>query len=155
MSKISGKYLTFTLQGESYGLNVLVVREIIRPINITSVPQLPEHVRGVINLRGKVIPVMDLRLRMGWQKITDTEQTCIVVAQIQSSAQKAVSLGLIVDGVEEVVNLSAAEIQDPPAFGGATGGNCIVGVVTIKNRVKMLLDIEKLFAASALPALSH
>src|ERR1700722_1811654 len=103
VQRLAGKYLTFGIQTESYGLDVLKVREIIRLTNITAVPNMPDYIRGVINLRGKIVPVMDLRLRFGLTGIQNTEQTCIIVVVVKLSDGKSSQMGLIVDGVEEVV----------------------------------------------------
>src|SRR5215475_13222456 len=113
-SVLAGKYLTFALHQESYGIEVLKVREIIRLTGITAVPQMPAYVRGVINLRGKIIPVMDLRLRFGFPDAAQTEQTCIVVVQVKFPEGKNVQMGLIVDGVEEVINIAASDIEETP-----------------------------------------
>ena len=110
-ASLAGKYLTFTLQAESYGIDVLKVREIIRHITITAVPQMPDYIRGVINLRGKIIPVMDLRVRFGFPNVTNTDQTCIVVVQVKLPDGKSTPMGLVVDGVEEVLNFNAADIE--------------------------------------------
>src|SRR5450759_1149400 len=116
--KLAGKYLTFTLGHESYGIEVLKVREIIRQTNITAVPQMPAHVRGVINLRGKIIPVIDLRLKFGFAEAASTEQPCIIVVQVKLPDGKASQMGLVVDGVEEVANIAGADIEETPDFGG-------------------------------------
>ena len=116
MQRLAGKYLTFTLQRESYGIDVLQVREIIRQTNITAVPQMPSFVRGVINLRGKVIPVIDLRIRFGFADVKDTELTCVVVVQVKSPEGKTAQMGLVVDGVEEVTNIAAAEFRKSARF---------------------------------------
>lgn len=138
------------MQGESYGIDVLKVREIIRHINITSVPQMPAHVRGVINLRGKIIPVMDLRLRLGFPHVTDNDQTCIVVVQVELPGRKAVPMGLVVDGVEEVLNLNAADIEETPNFGGQIANDYLLGMAKVKDRVKALLDIDAVVGAETL-----
>lgn len=147
--KLVGKYLTFTVQQESFGIDVLKVREIIRHIAITAVPQMPEFIRGVINLRGKIIPVMDLRLRFGFPNVTNTEHTCIVVVQVKSSEGRLSSMGLIVDGVEEVINLSANEIEETPEFGGQIQTEYILGMAKIKGAVKALLDIDKVIGSDS------
>src|SRR5213078_5328294 len=112
----AGKYLTFALSDEEYGLPVLKVREIIKVMDITQVPQVPGHVRGVINLRGKVIPVIDLRLKFGFEPQAYTERTCIIVVDVDRPSGK-VMMGIVVDSVSEVLNLAAAEIDDTPGFG--------------------------------------
>src|SRR6266498_1846196 len=113
---LAGKYLTFTLQDESYGIHVLKIREIIRLTDITTVPQMPAYVRGVINLRVKIIPVLDLRLRFGFPDTQSTEQTCIIVVQVGLADGKVTQMGLVVDGVEEVVNIAAGDIEETPDF---------------------------------------
>jgi purine-binding chemotaxis protein CheW len=150
----AGKYLTFSLHNESYGIDVLKVREIIRHLNITAVPQMPDYVRGVINLRGKIIPVMDLRLRFGFPNVTNTDQTCIVVAQVKLPDGKATSMGLVVDGVEEVLNLAAADIEETPDFGGQIANDYILGMAKIKGTVKMLLDIDGVVSVETLKTIN-
>ena len=147
---LAGKYLTFTLQGESYGIDVLKVREIIRHAAITPVPQMPQYVRGVINLRGKIIPVMDLRVRFDFPVATGNEQTCIVVAQVKLPDGKATQMGLVVDGVEEVLNIAAADIEETPEFGGQICAAYIIGIAKIKGQVKALLDIDGVIGAGTL-----
>jgi purine-binding chemotaxis protein CheW len=140
----AGKYLTFRLAAESYGIDILKVREIIRHVNITPVPEMPDYIRGVINLRGKIIPVMDLRRRFKIPQASDTELTCIVVVQLgpQSSTQ-GTAMGMVVDGVEEVVNINAGEIEQAPSFGGENAADYIVGMAKVKGAVKVLLDIDR------------
>ncbi len=147
--KLAGKYLTFAIQGESYGVDVLRIREIIRLTNITTVPQMPTYVRGVINLRGKIIPVMDLRLRFGFSDVQNTEQTCIVVVQVQLADGKPTQMGLIVDGVEEVLNLTAADIEETPDFGSALSTEYMVGMAKVKGAVKTLLNIDRVLSGEA------
>ena len=148
--KFVGKYLTFNLQRESYGIDVLKVREIIRLTTITAVPQMPPYVKGVINLRGKIIPVMDLRLRFGFSDIKDTEHTCIIVVQVKLPDGKSVQMGLIVDGVEEVINLTAGDIEETPDFGGSISTQYILGMAKVKGVVKTLLDIDQVMDSEAL-----
>ena len=147
---LAGKYLTFTLHHESYGIDVLKVREIIRHAAITSVPQMPPYVRGVINLRGKIIPVMDLRIRFGFPHAADDGQTCTVVAQVKLPDGKATAMGLVVDGVEEVINIAAADIEETPDFGGQICTDYITGIAKVKGRVKTLLDIDGVIGADAM-----
>lgn len=150
----TGKYLTFRLETESYGIEVLKVREIIRHINITAVPQMPDHIRGVINLRGKIIPVMDLRRRFQFAPVADTDQTCIVVVQLESLGSPATAMGMVVDGVEEVLNISADEFEATPNFGGQVTVDYILGMAKVKGAVKVLLDIDRVVGADALKHLS-
>jgi len=144
---LAGKYLTFVLNGETYGIDVLQVREIIRLTNITAVPQMPAYVRGVINLRGKIIPVLDLRLRFGFADAQNTEQTCIIVVQVRLPDGKSTQMGLIVDGVEEALNITGGDIEDAPDFGAALSTECIRGMAKIKGKVISLLDIDRALAA--------
>jgi purine-binding chemotaxis protein CheW len=155
VQKLAGKYLTFNIQHESYGIDVLQVREIIRLTEITAVPQMPSYVKGVINLRGKIIPVIDLRLRFGFSDITNTDLTCIVVVQVKLPDGKATQMGLIVDGVEEVVNLAAADIEETPEFGGQISADYILGMAKIKGSVKALLDITSVLGAEAVQQLGE
>ena len=140
----AGKYLTVALDNESYGIAVLKVREIIRMQKITPVPQMPEFVKGVINLRGRVIPVIDLRVKFGLKALF-ADRTCIVVVQVKLPAQ-TVQMGLIVDSVEEVVNLSSNEIEPTPDFGTRIDTGYILGMAKIKGVVKTLLDIDRVVA---------
>lgn len=143
---LAGKYLTFRLHDESYGIDVLKVREIIRLTDITAVPQMPDYVRGVINLRGKIIPVMDLRVRFGFPETANTDLTCIVVVQVKPAGDKSRQMGLIVDGVEEVANIAASDIEETPSFGARVSTNSILGLAKIKGAVKTLLNIEEVIA---------
>ena len=143
---LAGKYLTVVLENEAYGIAVLKVREIIRMQKITTVPQMPEFVKGVINLRGRVIPIIDLRVKFGL-KAEFAERTCIVVVQVKVSATQNVQMGLIVDSVEEVVNLSGTEIEPTPDFGTRIDTGYILGMAKVKGAVKTLLDIDRVVAA--------
>jgi purine-binding chemotaxis protein CheW len=148
-ASLAGKYLTVVLHDEAYGIAVLKVREIIRLQKITPVPQLPGHVRGVINLRGRVIPVMDLRVKFGLPA-NDAERTCIVVVQVALEGAKPIQMGLIVDSVEEVVNLTGAEIEPTPDFGTAVDTAYLLGMAKVKGQVKSLLDIDRVVGVSEL-----
>jgi purine-binding chemotaxis protein CheW len=151
---LAGKYLTFTIQQESYGIDVLQVREIIRLTNITIVPQMPAYVKGVINLRGKIIPVIDLRLRFGFADVKNTELTCIVVVHVKLPDGKTTQMGLIVDGVEEVINLAAADIEETPDFGAKISTHYILGMAKVKGAVKTLLDIDGVLGAETVGRIS-
>jgi purine-binding chemotaxis protein CheW len=150
--RVAGKYLTFNLQAESYGIDVLKVREIIRLVAITRVPQMPAHIRGVINLRGKIIPVMDLRLRLEFPA-ADAEQTCMMVVQVRLPDGKTTQMGLVVDGVEEVIHIAAADIEATPNFGGQICTDYILGIARVKGAVKTLLDIDGIVGADTLKSL--
>lgn len=143
LQALAGKYLTFSLGNEYYGVAVLKVREIIRMTAITSVPQMPSYVRGVINLRGKIIPVIDLRLRLGLADTAATDQTCIIVVQGQFAEGKTAQVGLVVDGVEEVINVVTSDIEGPPSFGAQMSAEYIIGMAKIKGTVKTLLNIDR------------
>jgi len=154
IKNLAGKYLTFALHRECYGIDVLKVREIIRLANITAVPQLPAYVRGVINLRGRIIPVIDLRMRFGFPEAASTELTCIVVVQAKLPDNRSTQMGLIVDGVEEVINIAAAEIEDTPDFGAEITTSCLLGMAKIKDTVKALLDIDKVIGLEGIATIS-
>lgn len=138
----AGKYLTFRLANEEYGLEILKVREIIGLMEITKVPKTPEYIRGVINLRGKVIPVLELRLKFGMESKQDTEETCIIVVDIASEAG-SVLMGILVDAVSEVLDIQPDEIEDPPSFGAGFDTRFILGIGKVRNTVKLLLDIDR------------
>jgi purine-binding chemotaxis protein CheW len=146
-SALAGKYLTFALAGEEYGLPVLKVREIIKILNITAVPQSPHFVKGVINLRGKVIPVVDLRLKFGFPSQDYDERTCIIVVEVALQASK-VMMGVVVDAVSEVLTITADEIEATPDFGESVNTEFMIGVAKIKGRVKFLLDLDRIFGSS-------
>ena len=151
---LAGKYLTFALGSESYAIPVLKVREIIRLTTITTVPQLPNYIRGVINLRGKIIPVMDLRLRFGLAAAASTEQNCIVVVQVKNSAGGATAMGLVVDAVEEVAQFAAADIEQTPDFGAQVDTQYILSMAKIKGAVKALLDIDRVIGGDTVARLA-
>jgi purine-binding chemotaxis protein CheW len=147
---LAGKYLTFKLQTESYGIDVLKVREIIQHTAVTSLPQMPAHIRGVINLRGKIIPVMDLRKRFGLAIKDEDSQTCVMVVQVNLTDKKTTQMGLVVDGVEEVINIGANEIEQPPDFGGQVSTDYIIGIAKVKGAVKTLLDIDSIVGTDSM-----
>ena len=151
--KSAGKYLTFSLHGGSYGIDVLKVREIIRRASVTSVPSVPSYILGVINLRGKIIPVMDLRLRFEFTDVSRLEETCIVVVQVTLPDGKSTPMGLVVDGVEEVINLTDADIEATPEFGGQICTSYILGIAKVKGTVKSLLDIDGVVGSDLKPVL--
>lgn len=142
----AGKYLTFALAQEEYGLLVMKVREIIKIMDITAVPQVPGHIKGVINLRGKVIPIVDLRLKFGLPVQEYTERTCIIVAEVEID-QRQVMLGIIVDSVSEVLNIALDEIEPAPDFGERLDTAYMQGIAKIKGKVKILLDLDRVLAA--------
>jgi purine-binding chemotaxis protein CheW len=142
----AGKYLTFHLAQEEFGIRVLKVREIMGLQEITAVPQTPAHVKGVINLRGKVVPLIDLRLKFGMPAAEYTTRTCIIVTQVRAEAG-AVLMGIVVDGVSEVLNLTGQEIEDTPDFGQDAAGQYLLGMAKVKGKVKILLDIDKVLSS--------
>ncbi len=148
----SGKYLVFQLGREEFGIRVLKVREIMGVQDITAVPQTPAHVKGVINLRGKVTPVVDLRLKFGMPEREYTSRTCIVVVQVQGEAGPML-MGIVVDCVAEVLNLAAAEIEDTPDFGDGTATPCLLGLAKVKGKVKILLEIDQVLTSQELHGL--
>jgi len=141
-----GKYLTFSLAGEEYGIGILKIREIIGMLPITALPETPAFVKGVINLRGKVIPVVDLRLRFGMPEIDYTERTCIIVVEMESPGG-VVPMGTVVDAVSEVLNIKAGDIEDTPAFGANLNTGYILGMAKIGKSVKLLLDIDRVLSS--------
>ncbi|HAM72150.1 MAG TPA: chemotaxis protein CheW [Verrucomicrobiales bacterium] len=145
---VAGKYLTFSLGKESYGIQILRVREIIRLADITPVRCMPEYVRGVINLRGKVVPVADLRVKFGLTSIQDGERTCIVVVQLGTDTKPL--MGVIVDAVEEVVNLPAADIEPTPDFGVSVDTSYMLGVAKVRGTVKTLLNIDRVISTDVI-----
>ncbi|HJW85670.1 MAG TPA: chemotaxis protein CheW [Candidatus Brocadiaceae bacterium] len=137
-----GKYLTFVLCGEEYGLEILKVREIIGIMGVTPVPQTPKFIKGVINLRGKVIPVVDLRLKFGFEEVDYTKETCIIVVEVES-----VLTGIIVDTVSEVLDITNEELETTPNLGEDVNTDIFIGVAKIKDKVKILLDLDKILGA--------
>jgi purine-binding chemotaxis protein CheW len=144
-----GKYLTFALANEEYGLEILKVREIIGYMDITAVPQTHEHVKGVINLRGQVIPVIDLRAKFGMETTDVTEETCIIVVEITQGSRKF-STGIVVDHVSEVLDIAGEDIEEAPQFGSSVNTNFILGMGKIGDSVKILLDIDEVLSADNL-----
>ncbi len=153
VSNREGKYLTFVLAGEEYGIGILKVKEIIGIMAITTVPQTPAYMKGVINLRGKVIPISDLRVKFGMEAIDYTEKTCIIVVEIASGGQK-VMMGILVDSVSEVLNIKGGDIEDAPNFGSRLNTNYILGMAKTGGRVKILLDIDKVLSDGELTTVS-
>lgn len=152
--KLTAKYLTVNLDNESYAIAVLSVREIIRAQKITPVPQMPEFVKGVINLRGRVIPIVDLRLKFGL-KAEIADRTCIVVVQVSLPTGTNVQMGLIVDSVEEVVTLNSDEIEPTPEFGTRIDTTYLLGMAKVKGVVKTLLDIDRVIAPEAVERMAR
>lgn len=145
MENNGGKYLTFVLAKEEYGIPILKVREIIKLLEITSIPRTPGYIKGVINLRGKIIPIMDLRLKFGLEEKEYNERTCIVVVEITLNETRKL-MGLIVDTVSEVANLTTDQIEPPPEYGYQNNQGFLIGVGKVKERVILLLDIERILS---------
>ncbi len=145
-----GKYLTFVLADEQYGLEILKVREILGMMPITPVPQTPVFVKGVINLRGKVIPVVDLRLKFGMPEADYTTETCVIVVEVND-----LQIGIIVDTVNEVLDIAGREIEDPPRFGTQVDTNFILGMGKVGEKVKILLDIEQVLSGEEMTAVER
>jgi purine-binding chemotaxis protein CheW len=151
---LAGKYLTVVLASEAYGIAVLKVREIIRLQKITPVPQMPDYVKGVINLRGRVIPIVDLRVKFGLAA-EFAERTCTVVVQVKLPSEQVVQMGLIVDSVEEVVTLNATEIEPTPDFGAKIDTSYLLGMAKVKGQVKTLLDIDRVVSPETVRAIAQ
>ena len=148
-----GKYLTFALAQEEYGLEILKVREIIGYIEVTAIPQMPSDIKGVINLRGRVIPVVDLRTRFGMEVAEVTEQTCIIVVEI-AQGERVFDTGIVVDRVQEVLDIAGASIEEAPSFGARVQTDFILGMGKIGKTVKILLDIDRVLGDMELASLA-
>lgn len=142
-----GKYLTFSLAGEEYGIGILKVKEIIGMIPITVVPQTPAYIKGVINLRGKVIPVVDLRVKFMIKAVEYTERTCIIVVEMATAATRTILMGIVVDSVSEVLNIKGNDIEEAPAFGVKLNTEFILGMAKVGGGIKILLDIDRVLSA--------
>jgi purine-binding chemotaxis protein CheW len=162
----AGKYLTFVLDKERYSVPLLKVREIMRLCPITPVPRMPTHILGVINLRGKIVPVIDLRERFGLPKAVDLERACVVVVQFATTEGNPQLMGMIVDIVEEVSVFTVQDLELPPDFGGDIDTRFITGMAKSKGTVKTLLDLDRLLnfvgpldlqalVSSSAPPMSH
>ena len=141
--RVGGKFLTFVLNQEDYGVEILKVHEIIGLLPITRVPRTQHYIRGVINLRGKVIPIMDLRLKFDMQESEYAEGTCIVVVQV-----RGVQMGLVVDAVSEVMDIAPADVEDVPSFGAGAHTEYLLGIAKTGGSVKLLLDIDRVLSAA-------
>jgi len=150
----SGKYLAFFLGAEEFGIEVMRVREIIGIQEVTAVPHTPEYVRGVINLRGKVIPVLDLRSKLGLPQMEETQCSCIMVVQLESSTGSMLT-GVVVDGVSEVLTISAGDIEPAPDFGQDVRVHHVLGIAKVRGKVKILLDINQILSTDETQAMSQ
>lgn len=154
LSALAGKYLTFNLGEEGYGLEILKVQEIIGIQTITKIPRTPAYVKGVINLRGKVIPVVDLRLKFGMEEREFTRETCIIVVQVTRNDTSLV-MGIIVDEVSEVLDISGDQIEAAPTLGTSVDTHFIMGMAKTESAVKILLDIDRVLSMEEIAALNH
>ena len=154
MNKKEHKYLIFSLNNEDYGLDIFKVKEIIGIMDITPVPHTPEFIKGVINLRGKVIPVIDLRLKFSLEPKEYDERTCIIVVEVSTEAGP-VMMGVVVDSVSEVLNISTSDIEPAPKFGTNIDTRFILGMAKTKDRVKILLDINRVLTQEEIGAVTQ
>lgn len=152
--RCAGKYLSFFLGREEFAIGVLSVREIMGMQDITAVPQTPAHVKGIINLRGKVVPVVDLRLKFGMEPAEYTQRTCIVVVDTMGQESRML-MGVVVDAVSEVANVSNADVEGTPDFGEGVAIPYVLGIAKGKGKVKILLDVEKALTTTELQDLSQ
>lgn len=154
LAELAGKYLTFELGSEVYSIEILKVQEIIGIMSITNVPKTPDYVRGVINLRGKVIPVVELRRKFGMETCEDTERTCIIVVQV-AGKDGDITMGILVDEVSEVVDISPEQIEPAPSFGTAVATDFILAMGKVDNRVVILLDVDRVLTLSEMEMLNQ
>jgi purine-binding chemotaxis protein CheW len=152
MTEREGKYLTFCLGKEEYGISILKIKEIIGMMTITSVPQTPDFVKGVINLRGKVLPVIDLRQKFSMSQMEYDDKTCIIVVEI-NIRDSVLHVGIVVDSVSEVLNIKEEDIDENVSFGVSVNTEYIQGIAKTEDSVKILLDIEKVFDSEELAGL--
>ncbi|TYQ16669.1 UNVERIFIED_CONTAM: purine-binding chemotaxis protein CheW [Acetivibrio alkalicellulosi] len=154
MEQEGGKFLSFLLEDEEYGISIHKVKEIIGIMDITAIPKTPEFIRGVINLRGKIIPVLDLRLKFGLNEMEYNQRTCIIVVEVYFSGSSRL-MGIIVDTVSEVVNIQKGEIEPPPQYDSRVEEGFLTGIGKIKDKVVLLLEIEKVLGSEDLVVLNE
>lgn len=147
LKKTGGRYLTFVIANEVYGFEITRIQEIIQMQKVTRVPQVKDYIRGIINLRGKIIPVIELRRRFSLPSREDTEKTCIIVAQVQGE-QNAYPVGIIIDEIKEVLDIAAENTEPPSMFGKTEYNEFISGISRINDEVKILLDVDKIITAA-------
>ena len=150
----SGQYLTFVLGTETFAIGIMAIKEIIEYVNLTEVPMMPAYVRGVINLRGAVVPVIDLPVRFGKTASAVTKRTCIVIIEVVLGSERH-TLGLVVDAVNAVLDIPTSEIEPPPAFGASIRTEFIRGMVKVNSKFVILLDVEHALAADEVQALTE
>jgi purine-binding chemotaxis protein CheW len=149
-AEVAGKFLTFFLAEEEYGVEILKVSEIIGLLPVTRIPGAPASARGVVNLRGKVIPIIDLRLRFGMETVESTDETCIIVVQFAQ-----MKIGLVVDRVSEVIDIRGEDVDPAPNFGSSVSNEFLLGIAKSSGSVKLLLDIERVLTRSEINVLSE
>jgi purine-binding chemotaxis protein CheW len=152
-AQLAGKYLTFALDKEEYAIEILKVNQIIRMQEITAIPRVPSFVRGIINLRGSIIPIIDLRKKFSMTDHADTERSCIVVIQLEQDG-KTVNMGIVIDEVREVLEIPSGDIEETPAFGAGIDTEFIMGIAKTGKAVKMMLDIGKVLTSSEIKAIA-
>jgi purine-binding chemotaxis protein CheW len=145
-NEMDGKYLTFLTDSQMYGIPISVVVQIVSIQNITNIPGLPAYVKGVINLRGSIIPVLDVRLRLNKREVRYDEHTCIIVTSMQKNLY-----GFIVDCVDEVIKIDYASISIPPKLSVGDTGSYLNGIAKLEKKVVLLLDIEKILNCEQIP----
>jgi len=147
------QYLTFQLDGEMFAIGILAIKEIIEYGDLTTVPMMPRSVRGVINLRGAVVPVIDLQARFGRPPAVIGRRTCIVIVEVQSQSEQQQVIGVVVDAVNEVLDIAASDIEPPPAFGAQIRADFIRGMGKVRGRFVVLLDLDNTLSAEELATL--
>jgi purine-binding chemotaxis protein CheW len=149
------KFLSFRIGREEFGVEILRVREIIGVIDVTPLPQTPAYVKGVINLRGKIIPVIELRTKLGLEPKAYTEETCIIVVEVSDGGDERFHMGVIVDSVSEVMDIPRESIEPAPRFGGSLNTSYILGMGKVKQQVLILLDIDRVMTHADLTSLAE
>jgi len=149
-----GQYLTFQLGNETFAMGILHIKEIIEYGSLTSVPMMPVFIRGVINLRGAVVPVVDLAARFGRVSCKVTRRTCIVIIEVEANGERQ-DVGLVVDAVNEVIDVPAAEIEPPPAFGANLRTDFIEGMGKISGKFVIMLDVNRVLSFEDLLLAAH
>ena len=147
----TAQYLTFHLDGESFALGITKVREVLEFSSITKVPRTPEYMRGVINLRGNVVPVVDLKLKLGLGRTQKTIDTCVIITELELDGERTV-LGALADSVQEVIELDPAQIAPPPRMGTRVGTDCILGMGKRDEEFVIILDIDNVLTSEELRA---
>jgi len=151
MNNIEGKYMTFSLKNEVYGIHIGSVKEINAMMTITEVPNTPNYIKGVINLRGKIISIMDLRLRLGMNEIDYSERTCIIVVEVPTGEKGKKKIGIVVDHVAEVIEIKSTELEDFEEDIGNNHDFFINGIAKIKDKIVIILDIERIVNSVEIP----